>query len=156
MIFQEPVASMNPLFSVEEQIVENLIQHKKMDWNDASSRVLELLEMVGISDAKRRLSAYPHELSGGQAQRVMIAMALSNAPDLLIADEPTTALDVTIQAQVLALIANLQSRLGMAILLISHDLQIVRKMSNRVCVMLDGEIVEQGETAQVFNAPVHL
>ena len=156
MIFQEPVASMNPLFSVEEQIVENLIQHKKMDWNEASSRALGLLEMVGISDAKRRLSAYPHELSGGQAQRVMIAMALSNGPDLLIADEPTTALDVTTQAQVLALIANLQSRLGMAILLISHDLQIVRKMSNRVCVMLDGEIVEQGETAQVFDAPEHL
>ena len=121
----------------------------------ARARVLELLDLVGIKNAEQRLTAYPHELSGGQRQRVMIAMALANEPDLLIADEPTTALDVTIQAQILKLLKELQQKLGMAMLFITHDLGIVRRMADQVCVMTDGEIVEQGETETIFDNPQH-
>ena len=155
MIFQEPLTSLNPLHSVEKQISEVLLLHKALSRGDARERVLELLDLVGLPEAKSRLSALPHEFSGGQQQRVMIAMALANDPDLLIADEPTTALDVTIQAQVLALLKELQHKLGMAMLLITHDLGIVRHMADRVSVMNDGEIVEQGDLAQVFDAPRH-
>jgi microcin C transport system ATP-binding protein len=155
MIFQEPMTSLNPLHTVEKQISETLFLHKGMGRAQARARVLELLRLVGIPNAERRLGAYPHELSGGQRQRVMIAMALANEPDLLIADEPTTALDVTIQAQILELLKDLQRRFGMALLLITHDLGVVRKMADRVCVMNRGEIVEQGETRAVFGDPQH-
>jgi microcin C transport system ATP-binding protein len=155
MIFQEPMTSLNPLHRIGRQIVEILLLHKSMSRETARSRALELLQLVGIADADRRLSAFPHELSGGQRQRVMIAMALANEPDLLIADEPTTAVDVTVQAQILALLQNLQARLGMALLLISHDLGVVRKMADRVCVMQAGRIVEATSTEQLFSAPQH-
>jgi len=155
MIFQEPMSSLNPLLTVEEQIVEVLAWHKGMRPAEASARALELLKLVRIPEPQRRLGSYPHEMSGGQAQRVMIAIALATEPDLLIADEPTTALDVTIQASVLELLADLQKRLGMALLLITHDLEIVRKMARRVCVMRGGEIVEQGLTDAVFQRPQH-
>src|SRR3546814_273699 len=139
MIFQEPMTSLNPLHTVEKQINETLFLHKGMNRDQARRRTLELLKLVGIPDAAKRLSAYPHELSGGQRQRVMIAMALANEPDLLIADEPTTALDVTVQAQILKLLKELQQKLGMAMLMITHDLGIVRKMADRICVMTGGE-----------------
>lgn len=155
MIFQEPLTSLNPLHSIYQQISEVLFLHKHMSKRDARARVVELLELVGLQGAINRMDALPHEFSGGQQQRVMIAMALANDPDLLIADEPTTALDVTIQAQVLKLLGELQEKLGMAILLITHDLGIVRGISDRVCVMNDGEIVEQGVTAEVFTNPQH-
>jgi microcin C transport system ATP-binding protein len=155
MIFQEPMTSLNPLHRVEKQINETLILHKGMTREAARKRTLELLAMVGIPDPARRLSAFPHELSGGQRQRVMIAMALANEPDLLIADEPTTALDVTIQAQILKLLKDLQRELGMALLLITHDLSIVRKMADRVCVMTQGEIVEHGPVERIFEDPQH-
>ncbi len=155
MIFQEPMTSLNPLHSVEKQINETLILHKGLDRAAARKRTLELLDLVGIPDAAKRLGAYPHELSGGQRQRVMIAMALANEPDLLIADEPTTALDVTIQAQILKLLKELQAEFGMALLLITHDLGIVRKMADDVCVMTGGEIVEQGAVKDIFEAPRH-
>ncbi len=155
MIFQEPMTSLNPLHNVEKQVSEVLYVHKGMNPAQARARVLELLDLVGIRNAEQRLTAYPHELSGGQRQRVMIAMALANEPDLLIADEPTTALDVTIQAQILKLLKELQQRLGMAMLFITHDLGIVRRMADRVCVMTDGEIVEQGDTATIFDDPQH-
>ena len=155
MIFQEPITSLNPVHTIEKQIREVLLLHKGLSSSAARARVLELLDLVGIRDAEQRLTAYPHELSGGQRQRVMIAMALANEPDLLIADEPTTALDVTIQAQILRLLAKLQSELGMAMLFITHDLGIVSKVANRVCVMKDGEIVEEGETRAVFSSPSH-
>ena len=155
MIFQEPLTSLNPLHSVEKQIAEVLLLHKALTRGDARERVLELLDLVGLPEAKSRLSALPHEFSGGQQQRVMIAMALANDPDLLIADEPTTALDVTIQAQVLALLKDLQKKLGMTMLLITHDLGIVRHMADRVSVMNDGEIVEQGDLGPVFENPQH-
>ena len=155
MVFQEPMTSLNPLHSIERQINEVLILHKKMNKAQARARTLELLRLVGLPDAERRLDAYPHQLSGGQRQRVMIAMALANNPDLLIADEPTTALDVTIQAQILKLLKELQADLKMAMLLITHDLGIVRKIADRVCVMKDGEIVEQGRVADIFAAPKH-
>ena len=155
MIFQEPITSLNPVHTIEKQIREVLVLHKGLTAGAARARVLELLDLVGIRDAEQRLTAYPHELSGGQRQRVMIAMALANEPDLLIADEPTTALDVTIQAQILKLLADLQSRLGMAMLFITHDLGIVAKVAHRVCVMKDGEIVEHGEAKRVFSAPTH-
>jgi microcin C transport system ATP-binding protein len=155
MIFQEPMTSLNPLHTVQHQVAEVLSLHRGLTGNGARDRVVELLELVGINNAAQRLGAYPHQLSGGQRQRVMIAMALANEPDLLIADEPTTALDVTIQAQVLALLKDLQRRLGMAMLLITHDLAIVRKMVDRVYVMQGGHIVEQGFTTQVFSAPKH-
>ena len=155
MIFQEPLTSLNPLHPIEKQISEVLYLHKALSPAQARTRVLELLDLVGLEEAKSRLGALPHEFSGGQQQRVMIAMALANDPDLLIADEPTTALDVTIQAQVLALLKDLQQKLGMAMLLITHDLGIVRRMAERVSVMNDGEIVEQGDLARVFEKPEH-
>jgi len=155
MIFQEPMTSLNPLHTVEKQINEMLILHKGLSREEARARTLELLDVVGIPDAAKRLGAYPHELSGGQRQRVMIAMALANEPDLLIADEPTTALDVTIQAQILKLLKELQAEFGMALLLITHDLGIVRKMADRVAVMTQGEIVEQEPTEKIFENPRH-
>ncbi len=155
MIFQEPMTSLNPLHTIERQVNEVLILHKGLSREAARKRTLELLEQVGIPDAANLLDAYPHQLSGGQRQRVMIAMALANEPDLLIADEPTTALDVTIQAQILKLLKSLQARYGMALLFITHDLGIVRKMADRVCVMTQGRIVEQGPVAEVFDRPQH-
>ena len=155
MIFQEPQTSLNPLHSVAKQISETLILHRGMSKADARDRSLELLEMVKIKNANQRLDAYPHQLSGGQRQRVMIAMALANEPGLLIADEPTTALDVTIQAQVLALLMDLQQKLGMSLLLISHDLNIVRKLADRICVMRRGKFVETGTRSQIFESPKH-
>ncbi|MCU0837902.1 MAG: ABC transporter ATP-binding protein [Rhodospirillales bacterium] len=155
MIFQEPLTSLNPLHSIEKQIAEVLGLHRRLSRAAARARVIELLHLVGLGEAERRLAALPHEFSGGQQQRVMIAMALANDPDLLIADEPTTALDVTIQAQILKLLKDLQARLGMALLLITHDLNIVRKVAERVCVMRSGEIVEQGRVAGVFKLPQH-
>jgi microcin C transport system ATP-binding protein len=155
MIFQEPMTSLNPLHTVEKQINEGLFIHKGLDKEAARRRTLELLSLVGIPNAEKRLSAYPHELSGGQRQRVMIAMALANEPDLLIADEPTTALDVTVQAQILKLLKELQQKLDMAMMLITHDLNIVRRMADRVCVMRGGHIVEQGPVRQIFEHPQH-
>ena len=155
MVFQEPINSLNPLHTIERQIGESVLLHRPVGEAAARERTLELLRLVGIREPERRLGAYPHELSGGQRQRVMIAMALANDPDLLIADEPTTAVDVTIQAQLLELLEELQTRLGMAILFITHDLGIVRKVADRVCVMQHGTIVEQGAVATVFTAPQH-
>jgi microcin C transport system ATP-binding protein len=155
MIFQEPMTSLNPLHTIEKQISEALLLHKGLSRSAARKRTLELLDLVGLSGLKGRLGDYPHTLSGGQRQRVMIAMALANEPDLLIADEPTTALDVTVQAQVLKLLKELQAKLGMAILLITHDLNIVRRFADRVCVMNDGLIVEQGEVETVYTQPQH-
>ncbi|WP_419903567.1 ABC transporter ATP-binding protein [Kiloniella sp.] len=155
IIFQEPMTSLNPLHTIEKQINEVLLVHKGFTKIEARKRTLELLNLVGIKDPAGRLKSYPHELSGGQRQRVMIAMALANEPDLLIADEPTTALDVTIQAQILELLQELQEKLGMSILLITHDLGIVRKMADRVCVMTKGQIVEQGPTKKVYDHPQH-
>lgn len=155
MIFQEPMSSLNPLHSIEKQINEILMLHKGMNAQQASARTLELLTLVEIKDPAQRMSSYPHELSGGQRQRVMIAMALANEPELLIADEPTTALDVTVQQTILKLLKDLQQRLGMSILLISHDLNLVRRVAHRVCVMRNGEIVEQAPCAQIFTNPQH-
>lgn len=154
MVFQEPMTSLNPLHTIEKQIGEILFVHRAMGKREARERTLELLDLVGLQ-RQDRLRAYPHELSGGQRQRVMIAMALANEPDLLIADEPTTALDVTVQARILKLLNELKDRLDMALLLITHDLGVVRKMAGRVCVMTDGEIVEAGPTGQIFGAPQH-
>ena len=155
MIFQEPMSSLNPLHTIEKQINEILILHKGMNAKQASVRTLELLTLVEIPDPAQRMSSYPHELSGGQRQRVMIAMALANEPELLIADEPTTALDVTVQQTILELLSDLQERLGMSILLISHDLNLVRRVAHRVCVMRNGEIVEQAACAEIFSNPQH-
>ncbi|MBK5199448.1 MAG: ABC transporter ATP-binding protein [Methyloceanibacter sp.] len=155
MIFQEPMTSLNPLHTIEQQVGEVLKIHRGLSDRAARERVLDLLDKVGIDDPKGRLACYPHQLSGGQRQRVMIAMALANEPDLLIADEPTTALDVTIQAQILDLLAKLKAEFNMAMLLITHDLGIVRKMADRVCVMNNGEIVERGATREIFTAPQH-
>ncbi|CCD92797.1 putative oligopeptide transport protein (ABC superfamily, atp_bind) [Bradyrhizobium sp. ORS 375] len=155
IIFQEPMTSLNPLHTIERQISEILHLHKPISSSAARARVLELLTQVGIPEPETRLGSYPHQLSGGQRQRVMIAMALANEPDLLIADEPTTALDVTVQAQILALLADIRARLGMSLLFITHDLGIVRRIADRVCVMNGGKIVEQGPVEQVFTAPSH-
>src|SRR5215208_1956958 len=155
MVFQEPMSSLNPLHTIERQVGEILRLHRRMSERQARARTLELLDLVGLRDAENRLGAYPHQLSGGQRQRVMIAMALANEPDLFIADEPTTALDVTVQAQILKLLAELKQRLGMAMLFITHDLGIVRKVADRVCVMTGGKIVEQGAVAEVFRTPEH-
>ncbi len=155
MVFQEPMTSLNPLHPIERQIGEILELHKGLRGEKARARTLELLDLVGIRDAKSRLDAYPHQLSGGQRQRVMIAMALANEPELLVADEPTTALDVTVQAQILKLLKELQGRLGMAMLFITHDLGIVRRIADRVCVMLKGKIVEHGPVAEIFGNPQH-
>jgi len=154
-IFQEPMTSLNPLHTLEKQIGESLVLHQGLSGDKARRRIIELLEKVGIREAESRLGAYPHQLSGGQRQRVMIAMALANGPDLLVADEPTTALDVTIQAQILELLADLKREAGMSLLFITHDLGIVRRFADRVCVMQNGEIVEQGVTADIFDAPAH-
>ena len=153
MIFQEPMTALNPLHVVEHQVGEVLSLHKNMKPERARARILELLDLVGIQEPAKRLGAYPHQLSGGQRQRVMIAMALANEPEILVADEPTTALDVTIQAQILQLLKDLQAQLGMAMILITHDLGIVRHMANRVAVMTGGEIVEQAPVEDVFNRP---
>ncbi|MHC1550156.1 ABC transporter ATP-binding protein [Phyllobacterium sp. K27] len=155
MIFQEPMTSLNPLHTIEKQIVEVLKLHQGMRDQAARKRTLELLEEVGIREPEKRLDAYPHQLSGGQRQRVMIAMALANKPKLLIADEPTTALDVTVQAQILKLLAELKSAQGMSMLFITHDLGIVRKIADRVCVMTGGKIVETGPTKEIFDNPQH-
>jgi len=154
-IFQEPMTSLNPLHSVERQITEALTLHQGLIGTRARDRALELMNKVGIRDAETRLGAYPHQLSGGQRQRVMIAMALANGPKLLVADEPTTALDVTIQAQILELLADLKRAEGMSMLFITHDLNIVRRVADRVCVMQNGEIVEQGDAETVFSNPRH-
>ncbi|WP_434725107.1 ABC transporter ATP-binding protein [Mesorhizobium sp. RIZ17] len=155
MIFQEPMTSLNPLHTIEQQIVEVLQLHQGMRDAPARARTLELLNEVGIRDPQKRLDAYPHQLSGGQRQRVMIAMALANEPELLIADEPTTALDVTVQAQILELLAKLKTRKGMSLLFITHDLGIVRRIADRVCVMTKGKIVESGPTREIFANPQH-
>ncbi len=154
-IFQEPMTSLNPLHTIEKQITESLALHQGLSGAKARARVLELLEKVGIREAESRMGAYPHQLSGGQRQRVMIAMALANGPELLVADEPTTALDVTIQAQILELLVDLKRAEGMSLLFITHDLNIVRRFADRVCVMQGGEIVEQGPTEDIFSAPSH-
>ncbi|MCO6408970.1 ABC transporter ATP-binding protein [Hoeflea alexandrii] len=155
MIFQEPMTSLNPLQTVEKQISEILHLHQQIQPDEAQRQVLELLEQVGIREPRKRLASYPHQLSGGQRQRVMIAMALANRPELLIADEPTTALDVTVQAQILELLRELKNEHGMAMLFITHDLGIVRKFADRVCVMTNGKIVETGPTAEIFANPQH-
>ncbi|WP_315728231.1 MULTISPECIES: ABC transporter ATP-binding protein [unclassified Bradyrhizobium] len=155
IIFQEPMTSLNPLHTIERQITEIIHLHRPMSNSAARARTLELLTQVGIPEPETRLGSYPHQLSGGQRQRVMIAMALANEPDLLIADEPTTALDVTVQAQILTLLADIRARLGMSLLFITHDLGIVRRIADRVCVMNGGKIVEQGPVEQVFSTPKH-
>ncbi|EPA99099.1 MULTISPECIES: ABC transporter ATP-binding protein [Pseudomonas] len=155
MIFQEPMTSLNPLHSIEKQIGETLLVHKGLAGKAAQARILELLHLVGIQKPQERLKSYPHQLSGGQRQRVMIAMALACEPELLIADEPTTALDVTVQRKILLLLKSLQQRLGMSLLLISHDLNLVRSIAQRVCVMKAGEIVEQANCETMFTAPKH-
>jgi len=155
IVFQEPMTSLNPLHTIEKQIAEILLLHGGLAGRSARERAIDLLTQVGIRDPASRLKAFPHQLSGGQRQRVMIALALANEPDLLIADEPTTALDVTVQAQILVLLKNLQARLGMAILFITHDLGIVRKVADRVCVMKEGKIVEHGTVERVFAGPRH-
>jgi oligopeptide transport system ATP-binding protein len=155
MIFQEPMTSLDPLYPVGRQIAEILIHHRGASRKEAMVRALELLELVQIPEAEERLGSYPHELSGGQRQRVMIAMALANEPEVLIADEPTTALDVTIQAEILSLLQDLQDRLGMAVVFITHDLNIVRRIAKRVYVMREGEVVESGDTEKIFSCPSH-
>ena len=155
MVFQEPMTSLNPLRTIERQLGEILYVHRGLGRREALPRILELLDLVALPKARERLGAYPHQLSGGQRQRVMIAMALASEPDLLIADEPTTALDVTVQAQILALLQELRERMRMAMLLITHDLGVVRKVAHRVCVMTDGRIVEQGRPQTVFKTPRH-
>jgi microcin C transport system ATP-binding protein len=155
MIFQEPMTSLDPLYTIGSQLIEPILHHQRISKSAAHVRAVDLLKLVRIPHPERRMRSYPHELSGGQRQRVMIAMAIANEPDILIADEPTTALDVTIQAQILDLMHELRDRLGMALLLITHDLAIVRHMAERVCVMTHGEIVEAGPTAEVFAHPQH-
>ncbi len=155
IIFQEPMTSLNPLHTIEKQIGEILLLHRGITGEPARRRILELLDQVGIGDPAARLRSYPHQLSGGQRQRVMIAMALANEPDLLIADEPTTALDVTVQAQILKLLKDTQARMGMSMLFITHDLGLVRKLADRVCVMQRGKIVEAGDVERVFTSPEH-
>jgi microcin C transport system ATP-binding protein len=155
MIFQEPQSALNPLHTIERQIGETLRLHQNMSKSQARERILELMDLVAMPRLKERLNAYPHELSGGQRQRVMIAMALANNPELLIADEPTTALDVTVQAEILELLDELKEKLGMSILMITHDLTIVEKMADKVCVMQKGKIVEKGVTKSLFAKPKH-
>jgi len=154
-IFQEPMTSLNPLHTIDKQLAESLALHQGVTGDKARARVLELLQKVGLRDAEQRLSSYPHQLSGGQRQRVMIAMALANKPDILIADEPTTALDVTIQAEILELLAELKASEGMGLLFITHDLGVVRRIADKVCVMKDGEIVEAGPVSEIFDNPQH-
>lgn len=155
VIFQEPQTALNPLHTIDRQILEAINLHQSLSTKEAYARLLELLDLVGLERLKTRLNAYPHELSGGQRQRVMIAIALANNPKLLIADEPTTALDVTVQAQILELLQDLKERLNMALLLITHDLSVVEKMADRICVMQNGTLVEQNDAKAIFNAPQH-
>ena len=155
MIFQEPMTSLDPLYTIGNQLNEPIRRHRKLSYADARTEALRLLELVNIPEPERRMKSYPYEMSGGQRQRVMIAMALANDPDILIADEPTTALDVTVQAQILTLLAELQRTLGMAIVFITHDLGIVRRLADRVYVMRQGEIVEEGAADTLFSAPQH-
>ena len=155
MVFQEPMTSLNPYHKVGNQITESILLHSISTKKEAIKEAMDLMSLVEIDDAERRFYSYPHELSGGQRQRIMIAMALVNKPELLIADEPTTALDVTIQAQILDLMSKLKSELGMSILFITHDLGLVKEFSDQVCVMKDGEIIEKGNTSEVFENPSH-
>ena len=155
MIFQEPMTSLDPLYTIGNQLIEPIMHHQKIGWAEANARAIDMMKLVKIQEPERRMGSYPHEMSGGQRQRVMIAMALANDPDLLIADEPTTALDVTIQAEILELMAGLQKRLGMGMIFITHDLNIVRRIADRVVVMRYGEVVEQGKTDVIFKKPKH-
>jgi oligopeptide transport system ATP-binding protein len=155
MIFQEPMTSLDPLYTIGNQLIEPIMHHQKIGAAEAKARAIEMMKLVKIQDPERRMGSYPHEMSGGQRQRVMIAMALANDPDLLIADEPTTALDVTIQAEILELMAGLQKRLGMGMIFITHDLNIVRRIAGRVVVMRYGEVVEEGDTKEIFANPKH-
>jgi oligopeptide transport system ATP-binding protein len=155
MIFQEPMTSLDPLYTIGRQLAEPMVVHGGLSWKAAKAKALDLLKLVNIPEPERKINAYPYEMSGGQRQRVMIAMSLANDPDVLIADEPTTALDVTTQAQILDLLADLQKRLGMAVIFITHDLGIVRRIADRVYVMKTGEVVENGDTGQIFNRPAH-
>ncbi len=155
MVFQEPMTSLNPVFTIGSQVSEVIRVHRKVSKKEAMERTVELLRMVGIPNAERRLSEYPHNFSGGQRQRVMIAMAIANDPDLLILDEPTTALDVTIQAQILELVKDLQQRVNTAVMLITHDLGVVAEMSSRVIVMYSGRVVEDGDVLSVLKNPKH-
>lgn len=155
MIFQEPMTSLNPVFTIGYQIEESLILHKEMDKKQARDRAIELLELVGIPEAQKRVDEYPHQMSGGMRQRVMIAMALAGEPELLIADEPTTALDVTIQAQILDLLKSLQKKLNMSIIIITHDLGVIAEMADEVAVMYAGDIVEKAKTQELFDDPRH-
>mgnify|MGYP000356373983 CR=1 FL=1 len=155
MVFQEPMSSLNPLLTIGQQLEEAIVSHRRLGAGQRQARLLELLDLVGIDRPRERLDAYPHQLSGGQLQRVMIAMAIANEPDLLIADEPTTALDVTVQAQILGLLRRLKSQLGMTLLLITHDFRVVRAMADRVCVMRSGDIVEIGAVEEVMERPRH-
>src|SRR5881227_2685806 len=153
MIFQDPLSSLHPFYKVGDQLIEAVRAHRDVSRAAARDRAVELLELVGIPDPRRRVDQYPHEFSGGMRQRAMIGMALANEPKLLIADEPTTALDVTVQAQILALLDDLQSRLGMAIIIITHDLGVVSEIADEICVMYAGRIVEHATTASIFSAP---
>ncbi|MAS43181.1 MAG: ABC transporter ATP-binding protein [Rhodobacteraceae bacterium] len=155
MIFQEPMTSLNPAYTVGDQLMEALLTHRKVSRSEARARVIALLEQVGITAAERRLAQYPHQLSGGLRQRVMIAMALMCGPELIIADEPTTALDVTIQAQILHLLLELKREMGLALVLITHDLGVVARIADRVAVMYAGEVVETGTAAEIFSDPQH-
>jgi len=155
MIFQDPLSSLHPFFKVGKQLIEAMQIHRDISRADARGRAVELLALVGIPDPKRRVDQYPHEFSGGMRQRAMIAMALANEPKLLIADEPTTALDVTVQAQILALLSDLQKRLGMAIIIITHDLGVVAEIADEICVMYAGRVVERGTAEQIFHSPQH-
>ena len=155
MVFQEPMTALNPLMRIGDQMMEMFEAHRLLTPRERKARALSLAREVGLPDPERIVRAYPHQLSGGQRQRVMIAMALANEPDLLIADEPTTALDVTVQAQIIALLKDIKKRLGMSLLFITHDLGVVRKIADRVCVMKDGKIVEHGTVERIFAAPEH-
>ena len=154
-IFQEPMTSLNPLHTIEKQVNEILMIHSSISYTEATTKTKKLLSQVGLENISKRIKAYPHELSGGQRQRVMIAMSIANNPDLLIADEPTTALDVTVQSQILDLIQNIQQQMGMSILFISHDLTVVKKIADYVCIMKDGEFVEKNFTENIFSNPQH-
>ena len=155
MIFQEPMTSLDPLYTIGNQLIEPIMHHQKIGWDAANAHAIEMLNLVKITEPKRRMESYPHEMSGGQRQRVMIAMALANGPDLLIADEPTTALDVTIQLEILELMVGLQLRLGMSMIFITHNLNILRLIADRIMVMRYGEVVEEGELKKVLKHPSH-